>query len=88
MSSLANKPKATLPDCIKIIKRRDGLHPAFEKALVKLYGYTSDEGGIRHALTDESVDPAFSDAKFMLVACAAFVNFLWTKAAGLGIEIK
>ena len=86
--SLAGKPKATLGDCIKVIKNRGAIHPAFEQALLKLYGYTSDEGGIRHALTDESVAPAYSDAKFMLVASSAFVNFMWTKASELGIAIK
>lgn len=85
---LAGLPKATLGDCIKVIKSRGTIHPAFEQALLKLYGYTSDEGGIRHALTDESVAPAYSDAKFMLVASSAFVNFLWTKASELGIAIK
>jgi hypothetical protein len=83
----ASMPKATLGDCIKVIKSNGTIHPAFEKALLSLYGYTSDEGGIRHALTDESVTPAYSDAKFMLVASSAFVNFLLTKAAELGIKI-
>ena len=40
----------------------------------KLYGYTSDEGGIRHSLLEQSsIDEA--EAKFMIVACSAFVNF-------------
>jgi hypothetical protein len=40
-----------------------------------LYGYTSDQAGIRHALTEaEKVD--FSDAKFMLVVYSAFINFV------------
>ncbi|VAX31463.1 hypothetical protein MNBD_NITROSPINAE05-986, partial [hydrothermal vent metagenome] len=43
-----------------------------------LYGYTSDEGGIRHALMEsENVD--FNDAKFMLVVCSAFINFVLGK---------
>jgi len=84
----AGKSKGTLGDCLKEIKKQRFIHPAFEQALSKLYGYTSDEGGIRHALTDESYTPSFSDAKFMLVACAAFVNLMWGKASELGIEIK
>ncbi len=84
---IAGKPKATLGDCIKIIKAHGAIHGAFEQALLKLYGYTSDESGIRHSLTEESEAPAYSDAKFMLVACSAFVNFLLTKAAELDIDI-
>jgi hypothetical protein len=84
---LARLPKATLGDSMKVLKKHGSLHPAFEQALVKLYNYSSDEGGIRHALTEKSVSPTYADAKFMLVACSAFINFLWTKAAEMGIEI-
>ena len=56
-------------------KRRGALHPSFKTALSKLYAYTGDEGGIRHPILEEStVD--FAEAKFMLVGCSAFVNFL------------
>lgn len=55
------------------------LHTAFEKGLNNLYGYTSDANGIRHALIDTpNVD--FADAKFMLVICSAFVNYLIDKS--------
>jgi hypothetical protein len=84
---ISGKNKAALGDCIKAIKTKGTIHPAFEQALLKLYGYTSDEGGIRHALTEESNDPSYADAKFMLVSCAAFINFLWTKAAEARITI-
>jgi len=81
-------PKATMGDCIKQIKTKAAIHPAFEKAFLSLYGYSSDEGGIRHSLTENSTEPSYADARFMLIACSAFTNFLWTKAAELGIEIK
>jgi len=83
-----DKPKATLRDCLQVIKRNGTVHPALEEAFKKLYGYTSDDGGIRHAMTENSVPPSFSDAKFMLVGCSGFINFLWTKASELGIDIK
>src|SRR5262245_52256168 len=35
-----------------------------EQALIKLYGYTSDEGGIRHALSEEASNLSYVDAKF------------------------
>lgn len=47
-------------------------------ALGNLYGYTSDGDGIRHSLLEEpNLD--YSDAKFMLVTCSAFVNYLTSK---------
>jgi len=60
------------------------LHPAFEEGLLKLYGYTSDADGIRHALLEEP-KVGFDEAKFMLVTCSAFVNFLIAKASSSGI---
>jgi hypothetical protein len=63
------------------------MHPALEGAFKKLYGYTSDAQGIRHALMDEpSLD--FEDAKFMLVSCSAFVNYLVAKAARAGLSLS
>lgn len=54
------------------------LHGAFRAALGNLYGYTSDGDGIRHSLLDEpSLD--YADAKFMLVTCSSFVNYLMAK---------
>ena len=55
-------------------------HPALNEAFKKLYGYTSNAGGIRHALLEED-SLEFEDAKFMLVSCSAFVNYLQAKAA-------
>lgn len=58
------------------------IHPALEKAFISLYAYTCDEKGIRHAGI-EFVDAPAEDAKYMLVSCSAFVNYLiekWSKA--------
>ena len=85
---ISGRAKATLPDCLRALKEKKPMHPAFEQALIKQYGYTSDEGGIRHALTDDSTAPSFADAKFMLVSSSAFINYALTKAAELGIKIK
>ncbi len=62
------------------------LHPIRKVVLDKFYNYTSDADGIRHALIDEP-NLSFEDAKFMLVSCSAFVNYLVTKASKAGITI-
>ncbi len=80
--SVSGNPKATLGDCLKAIQKNRPLHAAFKDALNKLYGYTSDEGGIRHSLSDAPpAQLSYADAKFMLVTCTAFVNYLFTRAA-------
>ncbi|MEQ9905033.1 AbiJ-NTD4 domain-containing protein [Pectobacterium aroidearum] len=83
-NAISGDEKGTLGKSLKQIETSIGLHPSLKNAFSSLYGYTSDSGGIRHALTDESAHPSFSDAKFMLVACSAFCNFLWTKIAEKG----
>lgn len=75
--------KGTLGQLIKKLEDEIGLHPALKTAFSSLYGYTSDEGGIRHALTEvEKVD--YNDAKFMLVVCSAFINFVEGKMQNEG----
>lgn len=70
--------KGTLGQLIKRLEDEIGLHPALKTAFSSLYGYTSDEGGIRHALLEaESI--RFEDAKFFLVVCSAFINFVRAK---------
>jgi hypothetical protein len=77
---VSKNEKATLGQAIKAIGEKGTVHPALEKAFSSLYGYTSDEGGIRHSLLEES-SITFTDAKFMVVACSAFVNYLVGKVA-------
>jgi len=86
--TISGNDKASLGEALKIIKTGALLHGAFAQALGNLYGYTSDSGGIRHSLNDQSESPSYADAKFMLVACSAFVNYLWTKAAEGNLKIK
>jgi len=67
--------KGDLNDALKIISKRYNLHPALKSAFEKLYAYTSDADGIRHAMM-ERPNLTSSDARFMLVICSAFVNYL------------
>jgi AbiJ-like protein len=73
-----------LDAALKVLAQRTELHPALAKGFATLYGYTSDEDGIRHAILEET-NVGFDEAKFMLVACSAFVHFLISKAEGAGL---
>lgn len=61
---------------------REGLvqiNGTLKDAYSKIYGYTSGDNGIRHAMTDEpNLD--YEDAKYMLVSCTSFINYLIVKA--------
>lgn len=78
---IASDDKGTLGDCLKVVENQSHIHPAMKRAFMQLYGYTSDQGGIRHALSDDSVSPTLEDARFMLITCSAFNNYLLSKVA-------
>jgi hypothetical protein len=62
------------------------IHPALGKGFSSLYGFTSDEKGIRHALLDQPVAQVDeTDALYMLGSCAAFVSYLINKARQAGL---
>jgi len=84
---IANDSKATLGQALDLIEGKIGLHGALKKAFSSLYGYTSSAEGIRHALLDEKTTLSFEDAKFMLVSCSAFINYLIPKAEKAKIKL-
>ena len=78
MLQITDQPKARLGDALKVIGRLHKIHPALGGAFLKVYGYTSDQDGIRHAMIDEAeLTPA--DAKFFLLSCTSFINYLKSK---------
>lgn len=66
----------TLGDALKEMGRLQFAHPALIDGWRKLYGFTSDEGGIRHASNSDEVKVDYALAKYVLVSCSAFVNYL------------
>ena len=62
------------------LERSGGLHPAIKEAFRRLYGYTSDEEGVRHSLITDAESPGgLDEAVFMLGACVAFASYLWRR---------
>ena len=88
---ITQNKKAVLSDALKVIEKEGNLqlHPALKIAFDKMYGYTSDADGIRHGsglLDEPKLD--FEDAKFFLVACSAFINYLKEKLNKTNLKIK
>ena len=71
--------KANFGPALSEIGKKFQIHGALKSAFSALYGYTSDSGGIRHSLLEDDIEVSFEDAKFMLVSCSAFVNYLKVK---------
>ena len=78
---ITGRDHADLADALRDFQQAHPIHGALFQGLDSLYGYTSNEHGLRHALLDGHARVGFNEAKFMLVACAAFVSFLVGKAS-------
>lgn len=74
--TLIGNDKAKLSHALELLKKQHNSHPALLEAFKKLYGYTSDGDGIRHAIMDDGNNIDFHDAKYMLVTCSAFINLM------------
>lgn len=62
----------------ELIKKLD-VHPALRQGFSNIYGWTSDEGGIRHGKTGEPLEPGLAEARYMLITTSAFINYLVAK---------
>lgn len=70
---------ATLGEALKKLEENGvHIHGAMKSGFSSLYGYASDENGIRHGGID-FVNAPEEDARYMLVSCSAFVNYLKDK---------
>lgn len=76
---LAGSQSGGIEKALSELEKKAYIHPAMKSAFCKLYGYTSDEEGIRHAiLVGQNV--GFAEAQFMLVTCSAFINLVIDKS--------
>nr|WP_316640019.1 hypothetical protein [uncultured Roseateles sp.] len=73
-----------LSPALGALSKRVTIHEAMRSGFVKMYGYTSDEDGIRHAILEDS-NVGYDEAKYMVVACSAFVNYVAAKAQAAGM---
>ena len=84
---ISEKDGGSLPSAIDRIAGKIKMHPSLQNGYKQLYNYTSDSDGIRHALMDDP-NCDFEDAKYMLVSCSAFINYLIVKASKAGLHLN
>ena len=74
---ISGNEKAALKDALNsLIANGINIHGSLKSAILALYGYASDEGGIRHSERETESTVTFEEAKFMMVTCSAIVNYL------------
>jgi hypothetical protein len=62
---------------IAVLEARWSIHGALKRSFLSLYGYKSDQPGIRHPVLDDPKASADEvDALFMFGACSSFVSYL------------
>jgi len=87
VNKINSSEKDSLGSALNKIDSSVKIHKALKEGFKKIYGYTSNSDGIRHALNEMS-SCDFEDAKFMLVSCSAFINYIVIKADKAGISLK
>ena len=71
--------KVILSDSLKVLDKRGVLHPILKDTFESLYYYSSAKNtGSRHgwAVDNGTFVPTYYEARFMLVACTAFINYI------------
>lgn len=64
-----------LKDALRILSEKIGIPIALKEGYEKIYGYTSGKDGIRHPMLS-SRNIGYPEAKYMLVSCSAFTNYI------------
>ena len=76
------RDEATLGRLLSKMEAERGLPTPLKTAFSAFYGYASGRSGARHGpLVAEGMEVDFDLAKFMLVTCSAFINYLATLEA-------
>jgi len=77
VAKIISGKETDLAKCLKVMDI--DLNGQFKTSMINLYGWTNKEDGIRHGHTKEELKTSFEEAKYMLVTCSAFVNYLIAK---------
>jgi hypothetical protein len=80
------EPSGDFSKALSKLEQKTNIHGALKKGFLALYGFSSDEQGIRHPLLEKAapaVDEA--DAMFMIGACSAFLSYLVNKSRAAGL---
>lgn len=79
ISRIIEPSENTLGKALNKLDKNNKINSTLKAGFEKLYHYTNGKNGIRHAImADENIDS--EDARFFLISCSAFTNYLIEKA--------
>jgi hypothetical protein len=76
---ITGKSGSTLGDALRVLEKGGHLNSRLKEGFERLYAYTNDKNGIRHAMMEEQGISA-AEARFFLLSCTSFVNYLKSKS--------
>lgn len=79
ISRIIEPNENTLGKALNKLSKKEKINETLKLGFEKLYAYTNDKNGIRHALM-ENQNLSIEDARFFLISCSAFTNYLIEKA--------
>jgi len=75
LAKIITNNKGTLNNLIKNLE----IHQALKDSIIKLYAWTSDDGGIRHGSGAKDSKSDEEEARFILVTSSALINYIIAK---------
>jgi hypothetical protein len=81
---ITGKDSGGLKDALREVETHILIHGSLKQGILNLYGYASDEDGIRHAIVEDK-NVSFDEAKLALVICSSLVHYLIAKADVAGL---
>ncbi|CDF78422.1 conserved hypothetical protein, partial [Formosa agariphila KMM 3901] len=81
---ISGNKKDSLKTSLTKINEKISIHNGLMQGFLKIYGYTSDSDGIRHAMLEKD-NLQQEDAILMLVMCSSFINYIVTKSEQNGL---
>jgi hypothetical protein len=81
---ITGKDSGGLKEALKELETHIPIHGSLKQGMLNLYGYASDEDGIRHAIVEDK-NVSFDEAKLALVICSGLVHYLIAKADVAGL---
>jgi len=84
ISRIIEPNENTLGKALNKLSKSEKINETLKLGFEKLYAYTNDKNGIRHALMDNET-LKIEDARFFLISCSAFTNYLIEKAKTDGL---
>lgn len=74
----------TLGKALSKLEKEGIINPLLKESNANLYNYSNGKNGIRHALMEKE-DLSLEDARYFLISCSAFTNYLFEKGRKLNL---